>query len=36
MNRLPKTGQDKSPHETFTGKEVDYMRELELNGKIYF
>ncbi len=28
MNRLPKTGQDKRPYEIFTGKEVDYLRDL--------
>ena len=28
INRLPKTGQDKSPYEIFTGKEVDYLRDF--------
>jgi hypothetical protein len=28
MNRLPKSGQEKSPYEIFTGKEIDYLRDL--------
>ena len=28
MNRIPKMGQGKSPYELFTGKEMDYLRDL--------
>jgi hypothetical protein len=28
MNRIPKVNQEKSPHELFTGKEVDYLRDF--------
>jgi len=32
---LPKTGQDESPYEIFTGKEVDYLRDFRAEwGKI--
>jgi hypothetical protein len=38
INRLPKTGQDKSPYEEiFTGKEVDYLRDFRADwGEMLF
>jgi hypothetical protein len=34
MNRLPKSGQEKSPCEIFTGKGIDYLRDFRVSNSM--